>query len=581
VTTFVRSVLLGVLVWLVGAATGVAQEVQTPERAIPNQYIVVFDDRQVRPADVPGLAQALARQQGGRVLFVYQHALRGFAVQISARAASALARNPRVRYVEQDAEMQVVETQTGATWGLDRIDQRDRPLNGTYVYNTTAAGVHAYIIDTGIRGTHGDFGGRVSNGYTAIADGNGTSDCNGHGTHVAGTVGGATYGVAKGVTLHPVRVLNCSGSGSTSGVIAGVNWVTSNRVQPAVANMSLGGGASTALDDAVRNSVAAGVTYAIAAGNSNTDACTSSPARVSQALTAGSSTSSDARSSFSNYGTCVDLFAPGSSITSAWYTSDTATNTISGTSMASPHVAGAAALYLATDPGATPATVHTAVVTNATTGRLTSIGTGSPNRLLYSIFGGTPVDTPPVASFTFTCSGLTCTFDGSGSADDNGIDGYAWDFGDGQGASGASVVTHTYGSGGTFTVRLTVTDTAGQTDVDSRSVTVTSGGGAPCTNCQQYTGTLSGTGASQYQPNGSYYFSSVSGTHRGWLRGPASADFDLYLQKWNGFWWATVARSESATSEEQIAYAGTSGYYRWRIYSFSGSGSYTFWLQRP
>ncbi len=574
-------VFVGALCWIAGAGSLAAQEMQTPERAIPNQYIVVLDDQQVAAPEVPGLAQALAGQHGGRVRFVYQHALRGFALDISARGAAALARNPRVRYVEQDAVMEIVDTQTNATWGLDRIDQRDRPLDGTYVYNTTAAGVHAYIIDTGIRRTHVEFGGRVSaSGYTAISDGNGTNDCNGHGTHVSGTVGGATYGVAKGVTLHAVRVLDCSGSGTTSGVIAGVNWVTSNKVLPAVANMSLGGGASTALDDAVRNSVASGVTYAIAAGNSNTDACTTSPARVSQALTVGSSTSGDARSSFSNYGTCVDLFAPGSSITSAWYSSDTATNTISGTSMASPHVAGVAALYLATDPGASPSTVHAAVVNNATTGRLTSIGTGSPNRLLYSIFGGTPVDTPPVASFTYSCAGLSCTFDGSGSSDDRGITGYSWDFGDGQGGSGASV-GHTYTSGGTFTARLTVTDTVGQTDVDAQSVTVSSGGGDPCTSCEMYTGVLTGTGTSQYQPNGTYYYTGVSGTHRGWLRGPTTADFDLYLQKWNGFYWATVARSESVTSEEQIAYTGTAGYYRWRIYSYSGSGNYTFWLQRP
>ena len=287
-----------------------------------------------------------------------------------------------------------------ATWGLDRIDQRDLPLNGTYSYTTLAAGVHVYVIDTGIRSTHAEFGGRVSStGYTAISDGNGTNDCNGHGTHVAGTIGGATYGVAKGVTLHAVRVLNCSGSGSTSGVIAGVNWVTANHTAPAVANMSLGGGASTALDDAVRNSVASGVTYAVAAGNSNANACNSSPSRVSQALTVGSSTNTDARSSFSNFGTCVDVFAPGSNITSAWYTSNTATNTISGTSMASPHVAGAAALYLATDPSAPPSTVHAAVVDNASVNKLSSIGSGSPNRLLHSIFGGVPrgyaADAPP------------------------------------------------------------------------------------------------------------------------------------------------------------------------------------------
>ena len=570
-----------VLVWLSFVNVAAAQEVQTTERAIPGQYIVVLKDDQTARANVRPVVGDLARQSGARVTHVFENTIRGFAASMSATAAAALARHPRVRYIEQDSERFIVGTQSGATWGLDRIDQRDRPLNGTYTYETVAANVDVYVIDTGIRATHTEFGGRVSTvGFTAINDGNGTNDCNGHGTHVSGTIGGATYGVAKSVTLHAVRVLDCSGSGSTSGVIAGVDWVTANRTLPAVANMSLGGGASTALDDAVRRSVAAGVTYAIAAGNSNADACSSSPARVSQALTVGSSTSGDVRSSFSNFGTCVDLFAPGSSITSAWNTSDTATNTISGTSMATPHVAGVAALYLANDPGATPSTVHAALVNNASVNKLSSIGTGSPNRLLYSIFGVTPIDTPPSANFTFSCGGAGCTFDGTGSTDDHGITRYAWDFGDGQVDSSGAVVGHTYASSGTFTVRLTVTDTANQSNTEAQSVTVTTGG-APCTACAAFSGTLSGTGDSDYHPNGSWYFSSVSGVHRGWLQGPSTADFDLYLYKWNGFGWVIVARSESATSQEQIAYNGTSGYYRWRVYSFSGSGSYSFWLQHP
>lgn len=572
-----RSMRVGVLCLMI-ASVASAQEVQTPERAIPGQYIVVLDDQQVAGANIRLLADALARQHGGRVGHVYESAIRGFAVAMSATSAAALARNPRVRYVEQDSERVIVDTQVNATWGLDRIDQRDLPLDGTYTYGTSVVDVNVYIIDTGIRRTHVEFGGRVSaTGFTAIGDGNGSNDCNGHGTHVAATAGGATYGVAKWITLHAVRVLDCNGSGSTSGVIAGVDWVTANHRAPAVANMSLGGGASTALDDAVRNSVASGVTYAIAAGNSSANACNYSPARVSQALTVGSSTSSDARSSFSNDGSCVDLFAPGSSITSAWYTSDTATRTISGTSMASPHVAGAAALYLATDPAAPPSTVHAAVIGNASVNTLSNVGSGSPNRLLYSIFADGGGDTPPTATFTYSCAGATCTFDGSGSTDDRGIDSYVWDFGDGQGGFGARV-DHTYASSGTFTVRLTVSDTASQTDTASQSVTVS--GGAPCTSCEAFTGTLSGTGDYDFHPNGSWYYSG-SGTHRGWLRGPATADFDLYLQKWNGWWWSTVARSESVTSEEQIVYSGTAGYYRWVVYSYRGSGSYSFWLQRP
>jgi subtilisin family serine protease len=362
--------------------------------------------------------------------------------------------------------------------------------------------VSAYIIDTGIRFSHTQFGGRAVSGYDAV-DGGSADDCNGHGTHVAGTVGSSTYGVAKSVRLVGVRVLNCQGSGTNSGVIAGVDWVTQNHAagQPAVANMSLGGGASTALDNAVNNSINDGVTYAIAAGNSNANACNYSPARVAAAVTVGSTTSSDARSSFSNYGTCLDLFAPGSSITSTWHTSNTATNTISGTSMATPHVAGVGALYLQGNPAASPATVRNAIVNTATSGVLTGVGSGSPNRLLYSLLTAPPPPPPPPSG---------------------------------------------------------------------------------CSLPESYSGSLSGTGDYDYHPNGTYFYSGVSGTHRGCLRGPTSgADFDLYLYKWNGFTWAVVARSESADSSEDITYSGTAGYYLWEVYSYSGSGSYTFGMQRP
>jgi subtilisin family serine protease len=304
-----------------------------------------------------------------------------------------------VDYVEEDSVVEAIATQQNATWGLDRIDQRDRPLSTTYTYDTTATNVNAYIIDTGIRTTHVDFGGRAFHGTDTVGDGQNGNDCNGHGTHVAGTVGGATWGVAKGVRLFRVRVLSCSGSGSNSGVIAGVDWVRANHIKPAVANMSLGGGASSALDTAVNNSINAGVTYAIAAGNSNANACNSSPARVPAAITVGSTTINDARSSFSNFGTCLDIFAPGSSITSAWSTSNTATNTISGTSMAAPHTAGVAALFLAANPSATPAQVRDALVNNASLNKISGAGTGSPNRLLFSLFGGAPP--PPPGSTVF------------------------------------------------------------------------------------------------------------------------------------------------------------------------------------
>lgn len=355
---------------------------------IENQYIVVLNDDVVGEKGMfsiaPYIASELAVNHKGKVKEVFQHALNGFAVEMTEEEAIALSEDFRVAYVEEDSIVTLDATQTNAPWGLDRIDQRNRPLNGTYIFNYTASNVRAYVIDTGIRTTHNDFGGRAANNFDAFG-GNG-ADCNGHGTHVAGTIGGATYGVAKGVQLRGIRVLNCQGSGTNSGVIAGVDWVRLNHVAPAVANMSLGGGISTALDTAVNNLSNAGVPIAVAAGNSNANACNSSPARAANAITVGSTTSTDARSSFSNFGTCLDLFAPGSSILSTWFTSNTATATLSGTSMASPHVAGVAALYKGQNPTASSATVRNAIVNGATTGVVTNPGTGSPNRLLYSLF---------------------------------------------------------------------------------------------------------------------------------------------------------------------------------------------------
>ncbi|WP_232283712.1 S8 family peptidase [Saccharomonospora cyanea] len=353
------------------------------EGAIDNSYIVVLKDGST--------VSDVADRHGADVEHVYDSALHGFSATMSETMAKRAAADPRVAYVEQNRVFHTMADQTNPpSWGLDRIDQRDLPLDDTYSYSTTASNVEAYVIDTGIRISHDDFDGRARHGYDFVDNDSNADDCNGHGTHVAGTIGGSSYGVAKGVELIGVRVLDCAGSGSYDGVIAGIDWVTENASGPAVANMSLGGGASTAVDDAVRRSINAGVTYALAAGNDyGANACNTSPARTREAITVGSTTSTDARSSFSNVGTCLDIFAPGSSITSAWIGSDSDSNTISGTSMATPHVAGAAALYLADNPSATPQQVRDALVENGTSGAVGNPGSGSPNVLLYTGSGGT------------------------------------------------------------------------------------------------------------------------------------------------------------------------------------------------
>ncbi|WP_322938167.1 S8 family peptidase [Nocardioides bizhenqiangii] len=364
--------------------------------AVDGRYIVVLNQQASRT--VAADARRVAVDKGGRITHQYRTALNGFSAKLPDRAVQALRANPAVAYIEADRRVSIDGDQAGATWGLDRVDQRNLPLNSNYHYDATGSGVKAYIIDTGVLTTHSEFTGRTAAGYSAI--GGTPTDCNGHGTHVAGTVGGTTYGVAKAVTIIPVRVLDCSGNGTDSGVIAGIDWVTSHHTSgPAVANMSLGGGVSTALDTAVANSINDGVFYAVAAGNDyGANACNGSPSRVAAAVTVGSTTSTDARSDFSNIGSCLDIFAPGSSIKSAWYTSSTATNTISGTSMATPHVAGAAALYLQAHAAASPSSVSTWLTSNATTGKVTNPGTGSPNRLLHTLEGGTPEPPPPTGN---------------------------------------------------------------------------------------------------------------------------------------------------------------------------------------
>lgn len=507
----------GTIALFVLPSSGLLQgnKLRTSPKPIADTYIVVLNEKTAGPlgafSRAESAAQDLSASYGGIVKHVYSTALNGYSVEMSPEQAELLSQDDRVDYVEEDSAFSLSTVQPGATFGLDRIDQRDLPLNGNYSYTPTGMGVNAYIIDTGIRVTHTEFGGRAVLAYDVIGDGQNGNDCHGHGTHVAGTVGSLTYGVAKDVRLYSVRVMDCRGSGSFSGLIAAIDWVTANHVKPAVANMSLSGGASPSVNAAVSNSVAAGVIHAVAAGNSNADACNYSPSGAPDAITVGATTSADGRSSFSNFGTCVDIFAPGSSITSTTIASDTSTGVMSGTSMASPHVAGVAALYLQMNPTASPFSVRTAIVNSATSGRLTEVNAGSPNLLLYSLLSGsvpTPTPAPTPVPTPSPTPGPSCP-------------------------------------GGT------------------------------------YSGSLSGSLATAYQPNGSSYYSGTSGLHTANLSGPAYSNFNLYLEKRALLFWTTVASSEGSTSTERIAYSGTAGDYRWRIYSANGSGSYSLCTARP
>ncbi|MER7460469.1 S8 family serine peptidase [Micromonospora sp. NPDC126480] len=501
-----RSVLVGVatLAMVATATPALAAEPVGTIRmaggatAVADSYIVVLKDGAVSRASVGSSLNRLLSKHGGTVARTYSAAVRGGEVRVGAAAAARIAADPAVAYVEQNHTVSIAGTQTNPpSWGLDRIDQRNLPLNNSYTYPNTASNVTSYVIDTGIRTTHSDFGGRATWGTNTVDSNN--TDCNGHGTHVAGTVGGSAYGVAKATRLVAVKVLNCSGSGTNAGVIAGVDWVTANAVKPATANMSLGGGASSAVDNAVTNSINSGVTYALAAGNSNANACNSSPARTPAAITVGATTSSDARASYSNYGTCLDIFAPGSSITSAWSTSDTSTNTISGTSMASPHVAGAAALVLGANPSWTPQQVRDYLVNNATNNVVGSPGSGSPNKLLYVVNGSTPPptndfsvavsptsgSTAPGGSVTATVS--TATTNGSAqsvSLSASGLpSGATASFSPATVTSGGSstltISTSASTPAGTYTVTVTGTAASGSKTA-TYSLTVTGSGGGGC-----------------------------------------------------------------------------------------------------
>ena len=401
------------------AQEGIAPLLLDVDDPYEDHYIVVYKEFQAADFDLAVRSDRLAiTAAGGEINFVYDTALQGYAAYLPEKALELVRRNPRVDYViidgwvhldDDGGEVTPDATQTGATWGIDRIDQRSLPLNSQYEYYSTASNVYVYILDTGIRSTHVEFEGRAFKVYDSIGDGQNGNDCEGHGTHVAGTIGSKTYGVAKKARLYAVRVLNCSGSGTYSQIIAGVNWVANNHKKPSVANMSLGGPPYAPLETAVKTAISKGITFVVAAGNDDENACNHTPAKVAQAITVGSTTSSDYRSYFSNWGSCVDLFAPGSSILSTSYVSNTATTTKSGTSMASPHVAGVVALYLSENPTASPNAVTNAIL-GATTKNIVSDPMGSPNRLLYSRVVSEPVPSPVGKAPSGTISDTTPTY---------------------------------------------------------------------------------------------------------------------------------------------------------------------------
>lgn len=439
------------------------------DETIAGQYVVMLRSE---VSDAPIVARLLLARHGGALRRTYRSAIKGFAARLSLQQLRRLRSDPLVVLVEPDGIVYADGNDASATWGLDRIDQRPAQLDGRYQYARTGVGVSVYIVDTGIRYSHSEFGGRASIGFDAFG-GDGT-DCNGHGTHVAGTVGGRTYGVAKAVALRSVRVLNCTGSGSYSGVIAGLDWIANYAARPAVVNMSLGGGASTALDSAVSRMSRAGITVVAAAGNANSDACNVSPARAADAITVGATDKTDTRASFSNYGSCVDLFAPGVGITSGIHTADDAEATLNGTSMAAPHAAGAAALFLERHPMASPGEVAGALTSWATRGVVKS-SASTHNDLLFTLGDTTSgVDGAPSALFSVTCTSAVCQFSEKATDADGALTKWQWDFGDGM-SSASRNPSHDFVWNGTYRVTLVVTDDKGNTGAYAAPVTIIGG----------------------------------------------------------------------------------------------------------
>ncbi len=522
---------------------------------IADRYIVVLK-APASGAGNAGLDAAVDRAQdaGAEVTRQYGAAVNGYAATMNDAELALAQRDPAVAFIEADRRISIEGTRTAQSWGQDRIDAR-AGLDGEISTVGDGTGVTVYVIDTGVRSTHRDFGGRVSSGYTAISDGRGTDDCNGHGTHVAGTIGSSTYGVAPAVAMVAVRVLGCDGSGTSSGVIAGVDWVSAQHGTAAVANLSLGGSAFTALDTAVAASIASGVTYAVAAGNDNADACGFSPGRLPQAITVAASTSTDAAASFSNHGSCVDLYAPGQQITSTVHTSDSAIATYSGTSMASPHVAGAAALVLQGNPSATPAQVAAALTADVTTGVVRGVPSNTIDTLLHvrsAALAAPPTSPTPSASPTTSPSPSPTT---------------------------SPSTSPTTAPSTSPTTSPTTSPSTSPTTSPSASPTPTPSTSPAIPGCR--TVRIRGTLSDRSPVAADRSYTARRGTHRGCLSGPAKADFDLYLVRWSGKRWVRVAGGYTLGSSESVSYTGTAGRYQWRVAHVRGAGKFALRVTAP